>query len=95
MTYFIFNANTYRQYRKPNGFEGRYATERAAKAQLTKLTKAGKLEGEGWKYDTATNFYNSEPLVEVKNLMSGLPVMIPLSSRGGPTDVSTERYWSE
>lgn len=32
--------------------------------------------------------------VEVKSLMSGQMVSIPLENRGGPCDPSTERYWS-
>ena len=32
--------------------------------------------------------------VEVINMMSGNPVTIKASERGGPCDPSTERYWS-
>lgn len=33
-------------------------------------------------------------MVEVINMMSGKPVMIPLTDVGGCTDPSTETYWS-
>jgi hypothetical protein len=32
--------------------------------------------------------------VQVKSLMSGQMVTIPLENRGGPCDPSMERYWS-
>jgi hypothetical protein len=33
-------------------------------------------------------------MVEVKNLMTGLPVLIRKDAVGGCTDPSTERYWT-
>lgn len=35
-----------------------------------------------------------DPMVEVKNMMSGKPVMIRKSQRGTCVDPSTETYWS-
>lgn len=40
------------------------------------------------------NKENIDPLVEVKNMMSGKPVMIRMSQVGTCVDPSTETYWS-
>lgn len=38
-------------------------------------------------------FREQDELVEVRNLMSGKPVMLPKSQVGTCVDPSTERYW--
>ena len=43
---------------------------------------------------TNEEFRTSDPIVIVKNLMSGLPCQIKKSHQGGCCDPSTERYWS-
>ena len=43
---------------------------------------------------TSEQFHATEPMVMVKNLMTGEPVRIKLSAHGGCCDPSTERYWT-
>jgi len=91
MSYFIYNPETYaRAYTKNQRDIVRTSTERSAKAQLTKL----KLDKNVWKVVSSKDFYDNEPMVEVKNLLSGKPVMIRISERGGCCDPSTERFHS-
>jgi hypothetical protein len=43
---------------------------------------------DGWRFDV------QERYATVVNLMTGKPVQIEASERGGPCDPSMERYWS-
>ena len=90
--YVIYNKETTRifgTYRRTD-----YATERAAKAGLTKAVKAGKIKRED--YDIAEYGYfkaNIEKKVTKRNLMSGKPFEISVNAEPC-IDPSTERYWS-
>jgi hypothetical protein len=95
----IYNPETYRMLRVfKNGYwqDAQYATATAAKAQLTKLTSGLKpkiQEGE-WQVISMADYSANEPMVEVINMQSGKPCMIPISQQGGCCDPSTETYWS-
>ena len=43
---------------------------------------------------SSDEFRNSDPIVEVKSLMSKQTVKIRLSQKGGCCDPSTETYWT-
>lgn len=40
------------------------------------------------------DFYETQPMVESTNLMSGKKIMIPASEKNTYLDPGTERYWS-
>lgn len=97
--YTIYNPKTYQLLRVvKNGYwqDASYATERAAKAQLTKLSTGlrPKINADEWKVISMAEYREVEPMVEVISIGSGKPVQIRLSERGGCTDPSTERYWT-
>ena len=74
-----------------------YATERAAKAQFTKLTKGMRaiLKDEDWAIASYEDFQKIDPTVTVTSLMSGKPVLIKASQRGKcAVDPSMEGYWT-
>lgn len=82
---------------------GSYSSEkRAERALLNYFERGHKLKRGMPDAETAerlvvispAQFAELDVLVEVKNLMSGKPVMIRKSQRGGCTDPSTETYWS-
>ena len=87
----------------------RFNSLSGAKSALTRARKSGsmrymcsfgygRMKADGIaKLDVCTlsHFYeNVDKTVTVKNLMSGKPVQIRASERGGCCDPSTERYWS-
>ena len=93
MAHVIYNPNTYRIFTFPNGNKAVFDNERVAKGQLMKLTNKGVLNAD-WKVESYDTFTKNEPMVKVKNLMSGKDVMIRKSEVGGCCDPSTERYWT-
>ena len=93
MAYIIYNMKTFQLYSKPGHYgEASYKTERSAKANLTKLKKASKLDDE-WKVMDYARFRTIEPEVEVTSL-NGNKTKIRASDKGCCCDPSTERYWS-
>ena len=95
----IYNPTTYRMLRVfKNGYwqDAQYETERAAKAQLTRLSTGlkPKIDAAEWKIISMKDYRDNEPMVEVINLTSGKPCMIPISQEGSCTDPSTESYWT-
>ena len=93
MSYVVFNPETHRIYKFPNGNTAVFGAERTAKGQRTKLINAG-IINTSWKVDTYENYLATEPMVTVKSLMSGADVQIRKSDVGGCCDPSTERYWT-
>lgn len=74
----------------------RYASERAAKGQLTKAANEGKLKGEKDEYAVAeiSEFRdNIEKQVERVNIMSGKKFMEPVNTPYYCSP-SSETYWS-
>lgn len=87
-----------------------YNTAGWARREIDRLVAlSNKADGQyysGMKYWSYTNLMvmsaelyeqnkeNIDPLVEVKNMMSGKPVMIRMSEIGTCVDPSTETYWS-
>lgn len=49
--------------------------------------------GGGYVAMSLAAFREQDEMVEVRNLMSGKPVMLPKSQVGTCVDPSTERYW--
>lgn len=84
--YVIYNPTTFQR------TSNVYATERAAKAQRTKLIKAGKAPVDAV-VDTFINWFEKEPMVPTVNLMSGETIMIRQSNKGTILDPGTEAYW--
>lgn len=71
---------------------GRYRNTLAgARRSATCLNKR---KGGGHVAMSLDAFNEQDEMVEVRNLMSGNPVMIRKSDRGTCVDPSTERYWS-
>jgi hypothetical protein len=84
------NISTQRLYRK-NCSDAWYETARGAKATATKMnTAANNIVWVAMDRNTFENNYN--PMVTVKNILSGKEVQIRRSERGGCTDPSTERF---
>jgi hypothetical protein len=95
MSHVIMNVGTESLYRKPGHYcAASYDTERGAKGACTKLNKqyGDTAQWIVMTHDQFEFYYN--PLVEVKNILSGKPCMIRRSERGGCCDPSTERYHS-
>lgn len=92
----IYNTNTWRLYNGRQYSGKMYATERAAKAQLTKLTKGLKpeLDAAEWTVAPVEQWEANQPTVTVTNLMTGKPVHLKASQVGGVLDPSMERYWA-
>ncbi len=71
-----------------------YATERAAKAALTRAVKKYKINGADFAIAEKTIFYRDiEKQVEKVNLLSGTPFKIGVNTPR-VCDPSTETYWS-
>jgi hypothetical protein len=88
------NTETEHLYHKPGHYcEATYPTERGAKIACTKLNKETFSNKFAVLTDAEFNA-NHNPLVPVKNLLTGTTVMIRKSERGGCCDPSTERYHS-
>ena len=68
-----------------------YNTERGAKISAASIFKKTGIKCVPISYEDFELYHN--PLVEVISLMSGKPVLIRKSERGGCLDVSQERYW--
>jgi len=69
-----------------------YETERGAKAAATRLTKKTGVE---WKAISYEEFeMNHNPLVEVKNCLTGKSCMIRKNDLGTILDPSQEKYFS-
>lgn len=90
MTWVIYDKLTFACYRGTSYFRKEYATEQAAKAQMTRR----RLNTEKWAVISLKDYLDLEPTVTVTNLMSGKPVELKLSDVGGCCDPSTERYWT-
>lgn len=96
MTWVIFNINTFKLYTGGDYSGKQYTTERAAKAQYTRLTNTKdmrkRLDPAVWKMTTAAEWQAAEPTVTVYNCLTGSPVQLKASLVGGCCDPSTERY---
>lgn len=91
--FYIYSTVSFKLHRH-NFATARYATERAAKGQLTKLVKKGELVANEWAVIECDKYNEMEPVVSVKSLMTGERVDIPLRQRGTVCDPSMESYWS-
>ena len=92
----LFNCETTKIVRiVRNGYwqDAKFATEAAAKAAATRLSKAGKLVLEDHSVMDMKEFVLIEKTETVVNLMSGKPVVQSVNT---PLccDVSSETYWS-
>ena len=92
-SFVIMNVGNERLYRK-HGVERIYKTQAAAQAQCTRLNKqyGGTLQWQAMSHEQFQYYHN--PMVQTRNLMSGLPVMIRRSEQGTCIDPGTEQYWS-
>lgn len=77
-----------------NGNEAKRVSSRSAKRILNTAIKKGRVQEGEYVIDTVEAYEAEDGMVEVKSLMTGAPVMIRKSERGGCCDPSTERYWS-
>ena len=94
MAYVIMNLVTESLFR-PTYCEKHYDTLRGAKNMATRLNKhtvSGKKEWVAISYSEFDRLFN--PIVTVFNCLTGKPVQIRKSDKGGPCDPSTERYHS-
>ena len=89
MYYVIYNSVTHCLFITPSGRQAVYDGERGAKGQFTKMRLSSP-----WKIASYEQYRLEEPMVNVKNLMSGQSVAICASDVGGCCDPSTEQYWS-
>lgn len=105
MSYVIMNVGTEQLHRKAGAYsEAFYKTERAAKGACTRLNReytgyemqvANGKDVAQWVVMPYAEFSElHDPLVTVLSLMSGKPVQIRKSAKGGCCDPSTERHWS-
>ncbi len=103
MSYVIMNVGTERLHRKAGEYcDASYKTERAAKGACTRLNReysgyemqvANGKDVAQWVVMTYAEFDElHNPIVTVFSLMTGKPVQIRKSEKGGCTDPSTERY---
>lgn len=98
MSYLIYNIETSKIYevRKPGRLYGKtaYASERAAKAALTREVNKGKIVREEYAISESENYYkNIEKTEIVINLMSGKEVEQSVNTPRC-CDPSSELYWS-
>lgn len=101
MSFVIYDQVNDTTYRAPGSHcSSYYNTLRGARAMATRLNKkvvgpvsaVGGVRYVAMSYDEFDRLFN--PIITVFNLMSGKPVQIRKSERGGPCDPSTERYFS-
>lgn len=91
MSFVIMNVGTEKLYRKHYS-DMSYPTERGAKIAATKMNNSSGNTIQ-WVVMSRDKFEeNHNPMVTVKNLLSGMEVQIRRSDRGGCTDPSTERF---
>ena len=69
-----------------------FPTKRGANIARTRLHN--KIGGEVYTVMSVADFNKTDRKVKVQNLLTGKPVEINESDRGGCCDPSTERYWS-
>lgn len=85
----IYHKDTTRYARKPNGYEAKYTTMRAAKAARTR----NGWDESVWHIAEAGYFQDHiEKMVTVTNLMTGSPVQ-QRANTPRSCDVSSELYW--
>lgn len=97
MSWVIYNTTNFRLWNGNQYGPKHYETERAAKAQFTKLTKGLRaiLKDSEWAIASYDDFNAMDPTVTVISLMSGKPVLIKASQRGRvATDPSMDGYWT-
>lgn len=90
----IYNPVNMHVLRSATGNEAKRISQRSAKRILTVAIKNGRAQEGEYVIDTMGAYEAEDTMVEVKNLMTGAPVQIRKSERGGCCDPSTERYWS-
>lgn len=94
----IYNTKTWKLYRGDTYSGKFFDREQDAKAQFTRLTKTKnerkRIDPAEWKIDTYENYRKAEPLVEVRNMMTGKVVMEHASQVGTSMSVASESYWS-
>jgi hypothetical protein len=87
----IYNTKTYALYYGDDYGHKRYETERAAKSALT---KSG-LDKAEWAVIDSKEFDDIEPIVSVRALMTGSPVLLRKRDVGNPAvDPSMEGYYT-
>lgn len=101
MSFVIYDQEHECLYRNPHVYgHASFSTLRGARGVATRLNKkvamkSSKVVGDRFvAMDRAEFDKTLDPIVTVFNLMSGRPVQIRKSERGGCCDPSTERYWS-
>lgn len=90
----VYNPVTMYILKGANGNEAKRVSSRSAKRILTVAIKNGRAKEGEYVIDTMEAYEAEDGMVEVKSLMTGAPVQIRKSERGGCCDPSTERYWS-
>jgi hypothetical protein len=94
MSYVIYSKRDLHLWKGTSYGPKHYETERAAKGQLTKLTKGLRaiLKEEDWGVMSYDEYVKLDVKTTVKSLMTGSDVEIDINSVGGCCDPSTERY---
>ena len=95
MSYVIYNKETTLILRERAFSKEYYATERAAKAALTRFSKKDpKISRDDFAIADSKDFHeNIEKMKTVKNLMSGKPMEIPVNTPNC-CNPGSETYWS-
>lgn len=95
MAHLVYKQSTMRCLTERNGSKY-FATERAAKAALTRAVNKGKVTDRSeWKIGTPEQFAADDREIEVISAFDGkTKCKIQLSDKGSVCDPSTERYWS-
>lgn len=96
MSYVIFETEStrfFRVWRRGYWQNATYADEGSAKAAMTRLTKAGKIDPSKHSIMEMSEFKKIEKTETVISLMSGTPVVQSVNTPRS-CDPSTELYWS-
>lgn len=95
MPFVIYNTRSFHRMAAPASGQQSFPTERAAKTIRTKVIKksgATAEEANEWVVADYDTWRAAEPMVTVKNVLTGADVQIRASERGSCCDPSTERY---
>ena len=92
--HYSVNKTSWKRHTNKNG-DYMWASERTAQRMLTRAVNAGEIKAGEWQVMSVDAFAKAEPMVEVKSVMTGNPVMIRASARGSrASDPSMEGYWT-
>ena len=92
--HYIVNKTSWQRHTNKAGASS-WVSERTAQRMLTRAVNAGEIKAGEWQVMSTDAFSKAEPMVEVKSVMTGNPVMIRASARGSrASDPSMEGYWT-